>query len=242
VRAGIRPRRLILLAAAVVAYVLAAWAVVPGFFDGIAPPAPYRFVSPPPALRATNQPPLSGHATVRADAQGLTEPGNVYTQDSQASIAFLPGTFAAPTAGSSVTVDVTPQTAFPAPSGFRLATNVYCITASTALVAGKDPLVTLQYSSQVLAPSDVYEYAPGGTWQKIGSIGSAAPYYIAARATTLGCFGAGYVPGTTSPSGAGTSLPIIAGLAVAVVVLAAVPLLVLRRRGMYEDGEADDER
>lgn len=233
-----RPRRLILLASAVVVYGLAAWAVTPGFFDGIAPPAPYRFVSPPAALQPTNQQPLSGHGSVKAGTGGVTDPGNVYTQDSQASISFLPGTFAAPTDSNEVTITITPEATFPAPNGFDLATNVYCFTSSTPVVQGKDPLVTLQYSSAVLAPSDVYEYVPGGAWRKIGNVGAAAPYYIAARTTTLGCYAGGYVPGRTSPNGGGASLPVIAALAVAVVVLAAIPLLVLRRRGAYED---DDE-
>jgi hypothetical protein len=240
VLAGVRPRPLILLAFAVVAYALAAWAVAPGFYDGIAPPQPYRWVSPPPELRATNLPPQSGHGTVRVGAQGTVDPGNVFTQDGQAAMSFLPGTFATPAGNAPVTLDIQPQATYPAPNGFRLATNVYCFTNSSPLLAGKDPLVTLQYATTTAAPTDVYEYVAGAAWQKLGSTGSAAPYYISARAATLGCFAGGYVAGGARPASSGAvTLPVIAGLAVAVVLLAGIPLLVLRRRGL-DDDEAEE--
>jgi hypothetical protein len=230
------------MAAAAAAYALAAWTVAPGFYDGIAPPQAYRWVSPPPALRAGNLPPQSGHSTVRVDAQGVVEPGNAFTQDGQASLSFLPGSFVTPPGNAPVTLDIRPQATYPAPTGFVLATNVYCFTSSSPLVPGKDPLVTLQYATGRTSPTDVYQYAPGGGWQKIGSAGATAPYYIAARASTLGCFAGGYPPGRAGPPGSGaTTLPVIAGLAVAVVVLAGIPLLVLRRRGLDEDGEEDDQ-
>jgi hypothetical protein len=237
--AGLRPRPLVLLACAVVAYALAAWAVAPGFYDGIAPPQPYRWVSPPPALRSGNQQPLAGHGTVKVGTQGVVDPGNVFTQDGQAAISFLPGSFVTPTGNAPVTLDIVPQTAYPGPTGFLLATNVYCITSSSPLLPGKDPLVTLQYATTTPAPTDVYQYVPGGAWQKLGSSGSAAPFYIAARAAALGCFAGGYAAGHPASSGS-TTLPLVAGIAVGVVVLAGVPLLVLRRRGMDEDGEEEE--
>jgi hypothetical protein len=226
----------------VVAYALAAWAVTPGFYDGIAPPQAYRFVSPPPALRAANQPPQSGHGTVKVGTQGVVDPGNVFTQDGQAALSFLPGSFVTPPGNGAVTIDIQPQPTYPAPTGFQLATNVYCFTSSSPLVAGKDPLVTLQFPTNSTAPTDVYQYVTGATWQKLGSSGSAAPYYIAARAATLGCFAGGYVLGAARPAGsAGASLPVVAAIAVGVVVLAGIPLLVLRRRGLEGDGEGEEE-
>ncbi|TMC13323.1 MAG: hypothetical protein E6J41_00815 [Chloroflexi bacterium] len=238
--ARLRARPLALLAAAVVAYALAAWAVAPGFYDGIAPPQPYRWVSPPPGvLRITDQQPQAGQGTVRVGAQGVLDPGNVFTQDGQAALSFLPGSFQVPAGNAPVSIAIQPQATYPAPAGFKLSTNVYCITSSSPVVPGKDPLVTLQYATNVTAPTDVYEYAPGGTWQKIGSSGSTAPYYVAARPAALGCFAGGYAAGQSGSSGAsnGVTLPVVAGLAVAVVVLAAVPLLILRRRGAREDDE-----
>jgi hypothetical protein len=233
-------RRVAVLALAVVAYVLAAWAVTPGFYDGIAPPQPYRWVSPPPQFTSNNQPPLSGHATVKVGTNGVVDPGSVFTQDGQAALSFVPGAFVTPPDRSPVTIDIKPVASFPDPGDIHLATNVYCITSTSPLAQGKDVLVTLQYSGNLPAPSDVYESQPGGAWQKIGSTGSAAPYYIAARATSLGCFAGGY-PANAKQSAQGTTvsggqtLPIVGALAILVVVLAGIPLAVLRRRGGDDD-------
>ena len=237
-------RRVALLALAVVAYALAAWAVVPGFYDGIAPPQPYRWVSPPPQFKATNQQPLAGHATIKVGSNGVVDPGSVFTQDGQAAISFVPGAFVTPPGNAPVTIDIKPQLAYPDPGKVHLATNVYCITSSSAMATGKDILVTLQFSSQIQQPGDVYFYQGNGPWQKLGSTGSAAPYYIGARSTALGCFAAGLVASATQPAGAqvsGSSLPVIVALAIVVVVLAGIPLAVLRRRGGEDDEDEEEE-
>jgi hypothetical protein len=239
-----RSHRLALLALAAVAYALAAWAVTPGFYDGIAPPQPYRWVSPPPQFRASNQAPLNGHGSARVATNGQVDPGSVFTQDGQAAIAFVPGAFVAPADRAPVTVDLKPASDFPDPGAVHLATNVYCITSTSPLASGKDALITLQYSDQLPAPSDIYEYQGSGPWQKIGSTGSAAPFFIAARTTSLGCFAGGY-PANASRTAQGTTvsggqtLPIIVALAILVVVVAGIPLAVLRRRGQG-DGEEED--
>lgn len=239
-------RRAGVLALLVVAYVIAAWSVAPGFYDGIAPPQPYRWVSPPPQFRATNQPPQSGKGSVRVASNGRVDPGSVFTQDAQASISFVPGAFTAPADRSPVTIEIQPQTTFPGPGGLHLATNVYCITATSTLASGQDVLVTLQYSDQLPAPADVYMYDAGGTtWRKVGSTGSAAPFYIAARARALGCFAGGYPANAAQTAqGArlgGQTLPIIVALAILVVVLAGIPLAVLRRRSRDEEGDEEEE-
>ncbi|HXM57156.1 MAG TPA: hypothetical protein VOB72_17280 [Candidatus Dormibacteraeota bacterium] len=234
----VRPRAAAVLALAAIAYGVAAWAVAPGFYDGIAPPAPYRWVSPPPQFRSTNQQPLSGHMAVKVNG-GRVDPASVFTQDGQAAISFTQGAFVAPANGSGVTIQIAPQPTFPDPGGTQLATNVYCFTSSSPLGPGKDALITLQYSAGVPAPSDVYGYQGDGPWRKIGNTGSAAPFYIAARVTALGCFAGGYPRNAAQTAqGArlgGQSLPIIVALAILVVVLAGIPLAVLRRRGGADD-------
>ena len=237
-------RRAALLGAAAVTYLLAAWAAAPGFYDGIAPPQPYRWVSPPPQFKSSNQQPLSGLGSARVAANGLVDPGTVFTQDGQAAVAFVPGAFVTPPDRSPVTIDIKPVARFPDPGDIRLATNVYCITSSSPLAPGKDILVTLQFSDQLPAPSDLHEYQGDGPWRKIGSTGTAAPFFIAARATSLGCFAGGYPANAgQAAQGArlgGQALPIVVALAILVVVLAGIPLAVLRRRrggGEEEDAE-----
>ena len=41
-------KRVVLFGAATIAYLVAAWMVAPGFYDGFSPPQPYNFVCPPP--------------------------------------------------------------------------------------------------------------------------------------------------------------------------------------------------
>jgi hypothetical protein len=240
----VRPR-LSLLVAAVVVYVLAAWAVTPGFFDGIAPPQPYRWVSPPPQFRSSNQQPESGGQSVKVGSNGKVDPATVFTNDGQAAIAFVPGAFVAPADHAAVSIDIKPQPVFPNPAGITLSTNVYCVTSTSPLAAGQQVLVTLQYSSSLPAPSDVYVYQSSGPWQKIGNTGTAAPFYISARSGTLGCFAGGYAANAAQAAqgarvSGGQALPIIVALAILVVVLAGIPLAVLRRRGGFDDEEEED--
>lgn len=236
---------LVLLGTAATAYAAAAWPVAPGFFDGIAPPSPYRWVSPPPQFKSSNQPPLSGHSAIKV-TNGVVDPGTVFTQDGQASISFVPGVFTAPASGSTVDVTVDPQTSFPKPSGTTLSTNVYCFASTSPIASGKDVLVTLRYSDGVPAPGDIYGYQGSGPWRKLGSTGSAAPYTISVRSSFLGCYGAGYPAGAQSSAqgarvGGGQALPVIVALAILVVVLAGIPLAILRRRGVAEGDEEEDE-
>jgi hypothetical protein len=225
-----------------VAYALAAWAVAPGFYDGIAPPQPYRWVSPPPQFRSGNQQPLSGHQSVRVGSSGKVDPATVFTQDGQASISFTTGAFVTPPGNAPVSIDIKPQPVFPDPGGVHLSTNVYCVTATSTVAAGQQLLVTLQYSASLPAPSNVYQYQGTGPWQSIGNTGSAAPFYISARAGALACFAAGYPANANQAAqgarvSGGQAVPIIVALAILVVVLAGIPLAVLRRRGGDEEEE-----
>jgi hypothetical protein len=241
--------RALLVAAAVIAYLCVAWAVAPGFYDGFAPPKPYAWVSPPPQLRAGNQQPQPGHATVKVGTNGVVDPGAVFTQDGQAATSFVPGAFVTPPDRSPISIDIKPVADFPDPTGIHLSTNVYCFTTSSPLAQGKDALITLTYTDQLPAPSDVYAYHGDGPWQKLGSTGSAAPFSIAERTTFIGCFAAGYPSNAAQAAqgtrvGGGQGLPILVALAILAVVLAGIPLAVLRRRstGEGEDDEEEDGR
>lgn len=218
-------QRAALLAAAAGAYAAAAWAVAPGFYDGIAPPQPYRWVSQP----------LSGHQVIRVGTNGKVDPASVFTQDGQASVAFAPGVIVTPPDRSPVTIEIKPQVQFPDPGQTHISTNVYCVTSSSPLAEGQQVLVTLQFASELPAPSDVYEYQGSGPWRKIGNTGAAAPFYISARSSALGCYAAGYPANAGEGAqgvqvGGGQTLPTVVAFAILVVLLAGIPLAVLRRR------------
>ena len=229
-------RPLVLLAGAATLYLVAAWSVAPGFYDGFGPQAPYRWVSPPPQFKDSNQPPQSGQGTARVASTGVVDPGTVFTQDGQASISFVPGAFVTPADRSPVSLTIRPVADFPDPGGVHLATNVYCISSTAPLAPGKDVLVTLTFSDQLPAPSDIYEYQGSGPWTKVGSTGAAAPFSISARATSIGCYAGGY-PASAKKSaagarvGGGQTLPVLVAVAILVVVLAGIPLAIVRRRG-----------
>jgi hypothetical protein len=229
-------RALLLLGLAAGLYVAAAWTVAPGFYDGFGPQAPYRWVSPPPQFKSANQPPLSGQASIRVNSSGVVDAGSVFTQDGQASISFTPGAFEALADRSPVTITIKPVASYPNPGNVHLSTNVYCVTSSAPLAPGKDVLVTLTFSDQLPAPGSVHEYQGSGPWGNIGSTGTAAPFSISARVGKLGCFAGGY-PASAKQSasgvrvGGGQTLPIVIAIAILAVVLAGIPLALVRRRG-----------
>jgi hypothetical protein len=229
-------RALLFLGLAAALYVATAWTVAPGFYDGFGPQAPYRWVSPPPQFKDSNQPPLSGQGTARVNASGVVDAGSVFTQDGQASISFTPAAFEPPPDRSPVTMSIKPMASFPPPGNVHLATNVYCVTSTSPLAPGKDVLVTLTFSDQLPAPGSIYEYQANGPWENIGSTGTAAPFSISARASKLGCFAGGY-PAKANQSasgvkvGGGQTFPIVIAIAILAVVLAGIPLALVRRRG-----------
>jgi hypothetical protein len=224
-----------LLAAAAAVYLGTAWLAAPGFFDGISPPEPYRWVSPPPELRSGNKQPLSGRGVVNVGRNGVVDPGAAFTGDGQAQLSFVPGVFATPSGASAVTIDLQPVSTYPAPTGFKLSTNVYLIKASSSLT--KEASIQLRYPDGRPAPTEVYTAAEaGGAWRSLGSTGAAPPFVVSARTTSLGYFAAGYPANVTPPPnsprvGGGQALPILVAVAIVFVVLAGLPLAVLRRRG-----------
>ncbi|HKB17636.1 MAG TPA: hypothetical protein VKF28_01260, partial [Candidatus Dormibacteraeota bacterium] len=123
-------RRPGLLVAAAVLYLLAAWMVAPGFYDGFGPPQPYSWTCPPPQAGA-NVKPSSGHLDIKV-TNGVSEPSSAFTEDGQVVISFLPGIFDA--AGkTTISVDIVPLPTCPQPPGIRFVTNIYQITASANL-------------------------------------------------------------------------------------------------------------
>ena len=232
-------KRASLLAAAALTYSIAAWMVAPGFYDGFGPPQPYNWTCPPPQAGA-NLKPSSGHLDIKVIG-GVSDANSAFSNDGQIVIGFLPGAFDA--AGkTTVSVDITPLPTCPSPPGIRFVTNVYQITASAPLL--KPAPLALRFSNLEPAPSVIYfAKDPAGPWKSIGATQQAQPFTIDMSTTAFGYFAAGY-PSASPPPGAvsvggGQALPIIVAVLIALVVLAGLPLAVLRRRrGRTEDDDA----
>jgi hypothetical protein len=228
-----------LLAAAAATYVVAAWAVAPGFYDGFGPPQPYNFTCPPPQAGA-NQKPLSGHVVIPVHG-GVSEPDSAFSDDGQIVIGFLPGSFDA-TGKTQITVDITPLATCPQPPGIRFVTDAYQVTADAPLI--KPSNLVMRYSNLEPDPSDVYQASdPNGPWKAIGISQQAQPFTVDTSIRSFGYFAAGY-PSVSPPPGSvtvggGQLLPIIVAVLIVAVVLAGLPLAIIRRRG--QGGAEDDD-
>ncbi len=159
-------KRPLLLIGAAVCYLVAAWSVAPGFYDGFAPPQPYNFVCPP-AIVGANLPPTTGHLTIKV-VGGVSDANAAFTDDGQVIIGFLPGAFDVK-GKTEVNVDIKPVSPCPSPSGLHFSTNVYQITADAPLVSQTDqnkwPTLVMRYSNLVADPSFVYRsQSPDGPW------------------------------------------------------------------------------
>jgi hypothetical protein len=232
-------KRLALLASAAVVYLLAAWMVAPGFYDGFTPQQPYNWVCPPPQA-GSNQPPASGHQVIKVVA-GVSDANSAYTDpDTQVVLGFNFGVFDS-TGKTTITVDIKPVSPCPKPSGITFASNAYGITADAPLV--KKASLVMRFSDLVPAPSTVY-YAtsPAGPWTSIGALSQAQPFTIDTTIDKFGYYAAGYPSNAVSPSPGGNSrlLPIAIAVLILAVILAGIPLAILRRRRAPDHGEEDD--
>ena len=230
-----------LLVTAAVGYLLDAWMVAPGFYDGFGPPQPYNWTCPPPQAGA-NIKPSSGHLEIKV-INDKSDANSAFTDDGQVVIGFLPGAFDS-TGKTTISVDITPLPACPQPAGLRFVTNVYQIAASAPLVQPAN--LTMRFSNLEPQPDNFYRADdPNGPWDVAGHTSQAAPFTIDTKTTKFGYFAAGYTIGSPPPAsvtvGGGQLLPIIVAALIVVVVLAGLPLAVLRRRQASGAREENDD-
>jgi hypothetical protein len=231
-------KRSILLVGAAAFYLIAAWMVAPGFYDGFAPPQPYNFVCPPPQAGA-NLAPASGHLVIKV-INGVSDANSAFTDDGQVVIGFLPGAFDV-TGKTSITVDIKPVNPCPNPPGLHFSTNTYAITADAPLV--KSSTLVLRYSNLTVDPSFVYRAdSPVGPWTNIGAAAQAQIWTIDTKTDKLGYFAAGFPSNSVSKGGGGSSqiLPVTIAVLIVAVLVGGVPLTILRRRQAARGGDAAD--
>jgi hypothetical protein len=215
-------KQAIFLAAACVAYVLAAWSVRPGFYDCCAA-IQYDYVSPPPLLAQGNIQPTSGSGTI-GPAGGI-----VTTRDQpspQAVIDVPKGSIA-----TSTEVKITPYAPTGGVPGVKLEGNVYCVTAGSSLQPAARVQVSLLVPPAEPFPNAMFRSPSlAGSWASIGGKVDLATYFMLASADGFGCFAVGY-PKTTpvGPTLRGELLPVVTAVLIAVVVLAGLPTALRRR-------------
>lgn len=211
--------------AAIAVYVTAA-ALVAGsgrviprpLYDGLAPAAPYRYVSPPPDLAADNEQPLPGEGKVDF-AKGRSQPTSISTGDGQLQLVVQIETFAAEKDEKAIDVTITPL-APPPPvdvgGGLRVEGNAYRIEAAYAKSGDAAPVqrevtVVLRY------PHNGTEIVrrTSASWTRLKSQVSVGSLQLFAATDDIGVFAAAGKPPTTwtrwLPYGAG-ALGLLAGV------------------------------
>ncbi|MDQ6884394.1 MAG: hypothetical protein M3077_09210 [Candidatus Dormibacteraeota bacterium] len=205
------------------------------YLDGYTPPPPYRWVSPPPNLAATNQAPTGGDTTIPL-TDGASDAAGAFTDDGQITISFNPGTFKDTTGQTAVHVHIAPISPQPAaPQGIVIDGNVYLMQA--AFVPSGKParplrspvLLDMRYPSH--KPDAIYR-VDGKSWTPIESTVQELLQTVDARATELGTFAAAHqaTGGTTNTGGVNPLVLLAVGLAVILAVALLAGVRIRRRR------------
>lgn len=223
-------RRLFVVAAAAAVYAIAAWGVRPGFYDGTCPSVSnYLWLVPPPGVKPT-RPPAPAHT----DTNNSRGPYFAATTDPnvQAQLSWVPNAFDAPSTAS-VSVDVKPVNACPAPSGIRFTTNVYQVSTSARLV--KDANLRLVLPGDQPTATTMFRAGSDCRWQPISGATVGFCGDISAPISEAGYFAAGVSasPGRASATHVGNGgqlLPLIVAAGIVLVLLAGLPLTLARRR------------
>lgn len=157
-------------------------------YDGLVLPQNYRYVSPPPNLRSSNQPPLSGEASFSIQ-NGQVVGGGVQTGDNQVLVFFGVGGLKASPGAQSVRVQVEPVTDPPSrPPGAEIRGNVYRITA-VELPSGAPVGVAEQYHITMAfppGPFQEFQVYDGTEWHAVKTNRVSGYQFAGANLTILG--------------------------------------------------------
>jgi hypothetical protein len=211
--------------------------------DGLAPPTPYRWVSPPPDLAAGNKPPASTRFTVELTAQG-SKLGAFSTSDGQINLVLSQGAVPAQPGQTRVEVavdPVDPATLGPAPSGLVVAGNAYRIQASyrpsgrKVETIGGQSSVGLVYPLLTTAVADpsghvVLSSADGRAWEQLASTDTPGTHQVSADLNRTGYVQVGVAPASGGSGSDNRTRILLLGTGVAVLIVAAALLLRLRER------------
>jgi hypothetical protein len=213
--------------------------------DGLAPPTPYRWVSPPPDLAASNKPPASTRFTLELTANG-SRLGAFSTSDGQINLVLSEGAVAARPGqtGVEVAVDpVDPAALGPAPSGLVVAGNAYRIRASyrpsghKVEALGGQSSVGLVYPLLATAVADpgghvVLSSADGRAWEQLQSTDTPGTHQVSAQLNSTGYVSVGVPPSAGGSASDQRSRILLLASAVAVAIVAAALLLRFRERSL----------
>jgi hypothetical protein len=211
--------------------------------DGLAPPTPYRWVSPPPEMAASNKPPASTRFTVDLAPEG-SQLGAFSTSDGQINLVLSQGAVPARPGQTRVefSVDpVDPATLGPPPSGLVTAGNAYRIqggyqpSGEEVGALGGQSSVGLVYPLLATAVADpgghqLLSSADGQAWEALPSTDTPGTHQVSARLARTGYVVVGVAPSAAEPGSDPRNRILLAGTAVAGLIVAAAVFLRLRER------------
>ena len=196
-------RRLALGLVAAGAYLATFWAVSSGLpfvrplYDGLAPPAPYRYVKPPSDLAADNEAPARAVGTLIVDKKG-SRARTVTTADGQALAVFADRAIPRRGGEKEATVRITPldPSSLPKPPGDLVITgNAYRITAN---FSESEQPIDIEVPATVVLRYPLHDTAmlrlDGRRWQRIAAQGAQASLQLFAETPRLGTFATAGIP------------------------------------------------
>lgn len=207
-------------------------------YEGIGPNAPYRWVHPPPAFKATNVSPLPVSESFDLTSSGSPEePAG--SGDGQLSVVVPAGAIPASTGRTSVLISVTPidpAKLGPLPPGLYSDGNAYRLTADYE--PGRVPIPATAHPMDAVLLTPLTSVAlltspDGRSWTRIPDQHIPNQAAVATTFTTFGyLLAAANVPvgSTSSSSNAGIVLVVGLGIAAVLLVTAALILRSDRRR------------
>jgi hypothetical protein len=166
-------------------------------FDGFGPPEPYRWVTPPPEVAATNEPPLPGAGEI--SLEGPTQNFFVTTEDGQASLSGTSDQWERPQRQQAVEVTITPldpASLGPAPGGLVFDGNAYEVQASYR-PSGDEAVLTgnkVQMIHRYPRRASVVLRWDGAAWQRLTSFVIRPSLQVYAEIEELGTFAAAGPP------------------------------------------------
>lgn len=248
------PGRRTLAAGVVLAALYAAVVVATGalsdrpirpLFDGFAPPAPYKWVNPPPGLEKDNQQPAAASLDVPLDANG-SMPTNSATPDGQAIAGLDAGSVPAHAPDAKAVLAVKPADPgklAPLPQGLRPESNAYQVTI-TYQPSGT-PLTTLGKPGTIAltaaAPATVLLYSPDGSrWETVEArtFGDSNGQFAAMAATGYYLSASHNAPRAAARPKAGRT-NLIVGLLILAVIAAVLGVLFANRAAERRRAQAE---
>jgi hypothetical protein len=215
--------------------------------DGLAPPAPYRWVHPPAALAAGNKRPAGVRFPLKLTARGSALSA-FSTPDGQVNLVMGEGAVPSRPGQTQVVVTVQPldPARLPAPPGLLVAGNAYRVLASyrpsgrPVTAFGGQSSVGLVYpllSEPLADPAGhlVVLSTDGRGWQRLASTDAPGTHQVSAPLLRAGDLEVAVAPAPATPGGGRnrTAVLLAATAGAAVLVLAA-----WAARGLFPGGQA----